>query len=246
MTSGILTGIGVSVGVITPMIFKGSGLFKGAPDLNSPAGMTVLCGVVVMIIGVVFVSLAGFGRDKVLKKTQEKSGSFLVGLMMAIIAGIISCGISFAFVYSQGPITEAMKARGAGEIPANFSVWAAGLLGGGLINVLYPAWLMTKNKSWSVLKSNSKELFLTLIMGLNFCIAVALMGKGMLLLGALGASVGFGVQQAMQMLGGQGVGFIAGEWHGVTGKPRQQMYTAIAILIIAAVIMAYGNSLVNT
>jgi hypothetical protein len=69
------------------------------------------------------------------------------------------------------------------------------------------------------------------------------MGKGMLLLGPLGASVGFGVQQAMQMLGGQTVGFASGEWRGINGTPRHQMYLAIAVLIAAAVVMAYGNTL---
>ena len=105
---------------------------------------------------------------------------------------------------------------------------------------------MTKNKSWHVLKSSPKEVFLAVIMGLNFCIAVALMGKGMLLLGALGASVGFGVQQAMQMLGGQSVGFIAGEWRNVSGTPRNQMIIAIIVLILAAIVMAYGNSLAGS
>jgi hypothetical protein len=69
------------------------------------------------------------------------------------------------------------------------------------------------------------------------------MGKGMLLLGALGASVGFGIQQATQMLGNQGVGFISGEWSGVFGTPRKQMYLAITFLITAAIVLAYGNTL---
>ena len=72
---------------------------------------------------------------------------------------------------------------------------------------------------------------------------MAVMGKGMLMLGALGASVGFGIQQAMQMLGGQAVGFIGGEWKGVYGKPRKQMYITIVLLILAAIIMAFGNSI---
>ena len=80
-------------------------------------------------------------------------------------------------------------------------------------------------------------------MGLSICVAVALMGKGMLLLGALGASVGFGIQQATQMLGKQGVGFIGGEWRGVHGTPRRQMYLAILILITAAIVLAYANIL---
>ena len=45
----------------------------------------------------------------------------------------------------------------------------------------------------------------------------------------LGASVGFGVQQAMQMLGSQTVGFASGEWRAVGGTPRRQMYLAIIL-----------------
>jgi len=165
---------------------------------------------------------------------------------MTIIAGVLSCGMSLSFVYGQGPIVEAMKKQGAGDIPATFAVWAVGLLGGSLLNVLYPAYLMTTKKSWGVLGGSAKELVLAAIIGLNMALGVVLMGKGMLMLGALGASVGFGIQQASQMLGGQGVGFISGEWKGVFGKPRLQMYLAIGVLIIAAMIMAFGNSLAKS
>lgn len=243
LTGAVLTGLGVSMGVTIPMIVKGSGLFQNAPGLGSPAGLTVLAGVAVMLLGVVLVSLAGFGRDRALKKLEEASGSFLAGLMMAVLAGVLSCGISFAFIYSQGPIVAAMKSHGASEIPANFAVWAVGLLGGALINILYPAYLLTKNRSWNVLLKSWREIGLAIIFGVNFGVAVALMGKGMLLLGVLGASVGFGVQQASQMLGSQAVGFISGEWCGVHGSPRNKMYLAIAILIVAAIIMSYGNTL---
>lgn len=244
LTGGILTGLGVSVGVTLPMIIKGSGLFKGAPNLGSPAGKAVLAGVVLMLVGVVVAALAGFGRDRILKKNdQPRSGSFLGGLIMVVVAGILSAGISFAFVYSQGPVVLAMKSRGARDIPANFAVWAIGLLGGALINVTYPAYLMTKNNSWGVLCESWRELALAIFIGINFIVGIALMGKGMLLLGPLGASVGFGVQQAMQMLGSQTAGFATGEWRGIPGKPRHQLYVAIVVLIVAAAVMAYGNTL---
>jgi L-rhamnose-H+ transport protein len=243
LSSGVLTGLGVSVGVTLPMIVKASGLFSSAPNLGSPAGRMVLVGVPVMLGGVVFVSLAGFGKDRALGKVQQTSGSFLGGWIMVVVAGVLSAGISFAFVYSQGPIVAAMKAQGAGDIPANFAVWAVGLVGGALVNIFYPVYLMTAHRSWGVLRECWRDFALAALMGINFSVAVSLMGRGMLLLGVLGASVGFGIQQAMQMLGSQGVGFVSGEWRGVYGTPRHQMYLAIVILICAAILMAYGNTL---
>jgi hypothetical protein len=295
------------------MVCKGSGLFKDAPNLSSPAGLCVLSGVGIMLVGVVLASLAGFGRDRELRKLQQPSGSFFVGLIMTVIAGVLSAGIMLAFVYSQGPIVARvsilepgatlelavtdnkpltgsypvspegeialkglgtihvadMSAKAAADkiaamlhlsqqpekdakvrvettnILAVFPVWAVGLLGGALINILYPIYLMTKNKSWGLLTTNWKEFGLSVIVGIQFCVAVVLVGKGMVLLGVLGASVGAGIQQAMQMVGGQGLGFISGEWRGVHGQPRLQMYLAIAVLIVATIVMACANSLAN-
>ncbi len=243
LTFGILIGIGLSLGVTIPMIVKGSGLFGDAPDITSRVGMVILTGVAVMLLGVILVAVAGFGREKMLKQANDKTGGFLGGLIMCVLAGVLSCGISFAFVYSYGPITEAMKARGAGDTAAGISVWAAGLLGGALVNILYPAFLMTKNKSWAVLTQSWKEVGLSVIIGANIIAAFILMGKGMVMLGSLGASVGWGVYQAMQIIGGQGIGFISGEWRGVHGKPIRQMCIAIGILILAAVIMTYSKTL---
>lgn len=164
-------------------------------------------------------------------------------LKFCACAGVLLCGISFAFVYGQGPIVAAMQKQVAGLIPANFAVWAVGLLGGALVNVTYPMYLMTKKKSWGVLTSSWKEAGLACIIAVNFTIGIAAMGRGMIMLGALGASVGFGIRQCMQMVGNQGVGFISGEWRAVNGKPRHHMYSAVALLIIAAITLAYANTL---
>jgi len=133
-----------------------------------------------------------------------------------------------------------------GSIPATFGVFAVGLIGGALVNVGYAVYLLSRNRSWGVLLGSGKEFLLAILIGVNFSLAVALMGKGMLLLGALGASIGFGIQQAMQMTGTQLLGFVSGEWRGVLGRPRTQMYLAIAVLIVAAAIMAYGNQLAQS
>jgi hypothetical protein len=237
----ILTGFGLTVGVTVPMVFKGSGLFAKSPDLTSMAGLTVLAAVGLMLVGVFFTALAGFGRERAIRQQGETersaSGGFLGGLIMATIAGILSAGPSLAYVYGNGPIVDTMKAHGAGEVSSQFSFWAAGMLGGALVNLAYPAWLMTRNRSWGALLQCLPEVCLATLIGTQLILAFALQGMGMTMLGALGASVGVGIQQSMQIVGSQGVGFASGEWRGIGGRPRAQMFTAIAVLMVAVGVM---------
>lgn len=389
LTGGILGGLGLALGVATPMVFKASGLFEDAADLNSPAGLTIVGGVAIMIAGVVLVSLAGFGRDEALKSTRTTSESFAVGLVMAIVAGVLSTGPNFVFAYSQDPIVsracvvsperditvriagssriarevsgaytldaqgaialgpaggslalgqqdveqaanaiaaalkerrllvepqvrvvptggatrlepgqairvkvaetaagkayrvgpdgtvnlesvgtvpvggksafearaliaDQVKARGLLTDPsvavdthsllAPFPVWTVGMMAGALVNLLFPLHLMRKNRTGAVLVEHPREIPFPVIGGVQFFVAIVLLGIGSLKLGALGASVGWGIYQATQMIGGQAVGFMSGEWHGVSGRPRRQMYAAIAVLLIGAVVIAYGNT----
>jgi hypothetical protein len=242
LSFAVLSGVGIPLGAIIPMVFKGSGVFKAAPDLNSKTGTVILVGTAIMLIGVVLVAVAGFGRDRVLGKQEGAKGGFLGGLIMCVIAGICSVGPSFAFVYSQDPIRSAMLHRGAGEWPAAISVWALGMLFGALVNVIYPGFLMTRNKSWHLVGESPVELALSLIVGLNLFLAFSLWFSGMLLLGPMGGSIGFGIYFALQILGAQGLGLISGEWRGVRGRPVTQMCAAVAILIFAAAVLAYAST----
>ena len=149
LTYGILCAIGACVGVLTPMVFKASGVFAAAPGLNSKAGLVVLLGVAVMVVGVYFASLAGFGREKMLRGRASRSrdatagrrarAAFAVGLVMVLVAGVLSAGWGFRLCLQPGPIIEAMKARGAPDFSAGIAVWAVALGGAALVNTLYPA-----------------------------------------------------------------------------------------------------------
>jgi protein involved in polysaccharide export with SLBB domain len=129
-----------------------------------------------------------------------------------------------------------------GNLLAPFPVWAVGMMAGALVNFLFPLYLMRRNHSGHLLLTSWRELPFPLLGGMQFFAAILLLGIGSLQLGALGASVGWGLFQAMQVLGGQAVGFLSGEWRGVNGKPRTQMYLAIAIIVVAACVMAFGNT----
>lgn len=255
LTGSIMTGLGIIAGTTLPMIMKGTGLFAESPDLTSTSGMVLMMGLGVMLFGVLFSSLAGFGRAKALSGTstgstasstsQGQKGSFTVGLLMTVIAGLTSAGISLSFVYGQAPIVEAMRSQGADTMTADVAVWAVALMGGAAVNIIFPAWIMTKKKNWNVLIKNPGEALLATLIGIQFIVAVTLMGRGMLFLGVFGASVGFAIQQIMQIMGNQAVGFISGEWKNVYGNPRRLMYLALSILAVAVLIVAFSNVLVK-
>ena len=65
---------------------------------------------------------------------------------------------------------------------------------------------------------------------------------GMALIGALGPSIGFGVNQAMQIVGSQSIGFLFGEWRGVPRHHIRTMVLAIVLLLAAVAVIAYGNA----
>ncbi len=242
LSVGLLTGIGLPIGVLLPMVFRGSGTFADTPGLATPSGLLIIIGAAVMTAAVFLIAKAGFGRDSSRSGKSAAEGGFRGGLFMAAVAGVLQVGLSFAFVYSQGPICEAMAARGAGETAAGIGVWAATLPGGALVNLAYPMWLMSRKKNWNVLASAPGELALSVAMGATFFLFVIAMGTGMRWMGALGASIGFGVYQAAQISTSQAVGFLSGEWRGVYGRPRLEMSAAIALLLLAVAVIATGRA----
>lgn len=247
LTGAILSAAGMSVGVLLPLVFKGSGQFQGAADLFSVTGLLIVSGLIVVFAGIFLVTIAGSAREKVLNKAEasradsQASGSFWTGFFLVLLAGFLSAGLSLSFVYGQGPIVDAAGKQGAGPIVATITVWALAVFGGAMVNILYAVVLLTKNRTWFLLLENHPESFYSILGGIQFIVSIVLLGQGMVFLGVLGASVGFGIQQSMQIVGNQLVGFLGGEWKGVTGKPRNVMYAALVVIFLAVVILSFSH-----
>ncbi len=242
LSMAILTGIGASLGVTLPMVLKGSGLFAGAPSIWSQPGAVVLAGVAIMLGGVMLCARSGRLRESAGASTARR-GNYAANMLIITLCGVLSAGISFTFIFSQDEIVRAVSTRGAGPVAANASVWAIALLAGMLVNVVYPAILIAREGSWAKFVQHPGQIFLSALIGIQFFTGVLLMGQGMLALGVLGASVGFGMSQGMQIVGGQILGFLSGEWRGAPPKARQLIFAALALLLAAAGVLALANTL---
>ncbi len=247
LTHGILSGIAIPAGVITPMILKGSGVFANSPGPLSRSGLVILLGVAIMLAAVILVSRAGFGREAAIgggSQRKRKGGAFLAGLAMCVIAGLTSIGMSFSFVYTQEAIGAAFMAHGTTDANAPTAVRVVTLLGGAVVNLIYPIFLLFHNRSWGVFVADGslREILLAIPFGAIIIISAVMTSTGMTLLGALGPSIGFGVNQAMQIVGSQSVGFLFGEWRGVPRRHVCTMIVAIALLLAAIAVIGYGNA----
>ena len=241
LTIGLLIGVGLPIGVLVPMFFRGSGKFADAPSLFSSTGWFVLLGLLVMLAALALIARAGFGKEKARPSAAPGKNGFMIGFAMAVAAGILQVGLSFAFVYSQGPIGEALYANGAGELGTMAGLWALTLPGGALVNLAYPLWRLGRNRSWGQFVKAPAEILLGIAMGIMFMAFVISLGLGMRLMGALGASIGFGIYQALQVAGSQAVGWLDGEWRGVPSRPRRQMAGAMLLLLIAVGCFSAGK-----
>jgi hypothetical protein len=80
-----------------------------------------------------------------------------------------------------------------------------------LFNVVEPAILISREGSWATCVQYPGQILLSAMIGIQFFTGVSPMGHGTLALGVLGASVGFGMSQGMQIVDGQILGFLSGE-----------------------------------
>lgn len=247
LAQGILVGIAIPAGVLIPMIMKGSGTFSNAPDIMSRTGLFIVLTVLIMLVAVVLLSKAGFGRERALAsageaKQTEKTGRglFLTYLVMGILAGLLSVGISFSFVYTEDVIKDVFAAHGMSRNLTPAAVRAVTISGGGILNVLYPLYLLHKNRSWHRFAEQGalKDSLCGLAIALATTVSVVMTTAGQIMLGALGSSVGFGIGQSMQLLGSQCLGFAYGEWKGVPKKYTSMVLAAMALLLVSVGIIS--------
>jgi L-rhamnose-H+ transport protein len=246
LSYALVIGIGASAGSLVPL------LYFSPQTLHTPAGRCILLGIAVMLGGLALVTRAGRQKESQsltggssLDNREDRSGerqhSYIAWVLTAALAGILSAGLNFSFAFS-GDVAAAAHAAGASATTATYAVWALAMLGGMIPNLIYPCLLCFHNRSWNVfLASPSTDLVLSILLGVLFMGSTVLYGLGAVRLGLLGTSVGWGIMQIMQIVVGNVSGFLTGEWRLAGSKPVRSMIAGVAVLVLASMVMAYGN-----
>ena len=229
--------------------------FLGNADkaLTGP-GLLVIAGILICILGVAINGVAGVLREKSLvtpatqdTATSGKKPTMVMGLLICVLAGVLSSGLNIAFHIGNnvGGIAEKCEALGNPTWLAGLSTWTLVFLGGMISSVGWSVILLCKNKTWGQFgnKGTSRNLVFALLMAVGHFACIFFYGVGGWKLGALGTSVGFSIFQSGSLLLGNSLGAMTGEWKGADKRSKAWLAAGLTILILGIVVVSIGNGI---
>lgn len=134
---GMSMGIGIAIGITLIIGTLMTPILQGRFDvlLGTPGGRMTLLGVFVALIGVAIVSYAGLLKERAMG-IQAEEFNLKKGLILAVMCGIFSAGMSFAMDAAK-PMHEAASALGINSLYVALPSYVIIMGGGAIINLSY-------------------------------------------------------------------------------------------------------------
>jgi L-rhamnose-H+ transport protein len=246
LTYTLAIGISAVLGTIFPlMIFGGIGSF-----FTKPGGGIVLSGMILSILGVIICGWAGFKKEKDLNAASVGKAGFnmTVGLMLTIVAGVLSGVFNLSLEYGQ-PVADMAAQNGAGNFQGNAKmiistsgcfivnlIWfvIAGIRNGTLNEFLPQRGLSRKrifqNWIWSALA------------GTLWCLQFFFYGLGHVKMGNF-QFASWVLHMSMLIFFSYIVGVLMKEWKNVKLKTYIILVAGLLILITSFCITSFGSYL---
>ncbi len=236
----IILGVTASVGSLLPLIV----LSPGA--LWTRRGYALLAGLGLVILGILFSSIAGGRRERELsrKSQTETRRAFGTGLLICLFSGVFSAMLNFSFVFGK-ELQQLSLAAGARAAMAANSTWVLALGAGFLANAGYCFYLLRKNRSWRTFgaeQASAGHWLRALLMGVIWFAGIAVYGMGGTALGPLGGVVGWPVFMAMVIIAANLWGALTGEWKGASRGASTYAGMGIATLLGAIYVISLGGA----
>lgn len=246
LTYAIAEGLDAALGSFVPMA-------TDPQTFLTRKGAIITAGVLVLVVGVAVSAIAGSRRDAALKANsvvganaheRKYSGQFVKGLTIAFLSGIFNPMLNYAFFFGDR-IKAVAETAGASTAAATDAIWPVALLGGSIANIAYCSILLTRNRRWPDYRKpgTGSHWFLAALMGVLWLAGQPIYGRAAVMMGSLGASIGWPTCVGGAILISNFWGVATGEWRSSAGRPIRTMYAGVAILLLAIAIIGYGNSL---
>jgi len=232
----IIMGLIAGLGALIPLL-----VFSRQIPLAAEA--LVLLGTALVIFGVVTCSIGGSRRTLSRNKsTPTSSSSFQAGLVIAILAGVLSCLPNVGVAFGGNVISAAAK-LGVSASSSGNTVWALLFTLGFMVNVTYCLYLMLRRKTLGqyFTRATPRDLGLSVLMAAMWIGSFYLYGAGAARLGRLGVVMGWPLFISLSIAVGNIWGLWRGEWKGSPPNARRLLNQGLGILMIAIVVLSISN-----
>ena len=256
--SSVMLGLSMVFGSLMPAVYY---FFNQAPGkqgidyfFTTNAGLCVMFGLLVCIVGIYLCGRAGFLKEKNLSVLSAEASSdynFGVGIVVAIVSGVLSACFNFG-IEAGKPMAdvanELWKAANPNKgefLYQNNVTYIVILWGGFTTNFIWCVYLLFKNKTFSDYSKKtapfSKNLLLCALAGTTWYLQFFFYGMGESRLGN-GASSWI-LHMAFIILIANVWGVILKEWKGVNRSTYAAIIGGIAIIMLSICIVGFAKTL---
>lgn len=246
----VVLGLCTVFGTLIPPIFQGD--FR-AKLLDTASGNIIFLGLFVTLLGIIVVAMAGARKDRALSPAEKAEAiaefDFRKGIAVAVFSGIMSSCFAFGLAAGE-PIKALSAAAGTGPLWTGLPVLCLVMFGGLLTNASWCAWLIVKNRSagqWLGQGSGGAtpllaNFLLCAVAGAAWYFQFFFYTMGESQMGQFGFS-SWTLHMASIIIFGTLWGFAFREWRRAAGGVKAMVWGGVALLILATVIIGYGNML---
>jgi len=233
----LILGITASFGSLLPLALLHS------EQLLARRGLALIAGTLVMLLGLVFLALAGRVRESDLGTTADMGSGFTFGLILCIFSGFFSSMLNFSFVFGDELRLRALQFGASNGMAAN-PIWALTVAGGFVANFIYCVYLLTKNRTWGLFREGNRfaNWPLGASMGLLWFGGTVIYGVGASSLGALGGVVGWPIFMTIDIIAALSWGAVTGEWKGASRQALLYNWMGVGVLVVAIAVISAGNA----
>lgn len=244
---GMSMGIGIAIGITLIVGTLMTPIINGNFDvlINTEGGRMTLLGVLVALIGVGIVTRAGQLKER---KMGIKAEEFNLkkGLVLAVMCGIFSAGMSFAMNAAK-PMHEAAAALGVDPLYVALPSYVVIMGGGAIINLGFCFIRLAKVKDLSLKADFSlakpliiHNVLLSALGGLMWYLQFFFYAWGHARIPAQYDYISWMLHMSFYVLCGGIVGLVLKEWNNAGRRPVTVLSLGCVVIIVAANIVGMG------
>ncbi|MCF7954317.1 MAG: rhamnose:proton symporter [Phycisphaerae bacterium] len=246
LTYAIAVGLSGILGAIVPPLVRGELM----DEMAKPGAVWIITGMAAGTLGIAFCGVAGRFKELGLSEKEGGKGEFslIKGLLLSILAGILSAVYGFA-IEVTAPVIQIAAEHGAGHWQGNIAYLTANT-GAFVTSVIYALFLARKNRSIrefvKIEKTDEKaSLFgnyvLAMLVGTLWYGQFFFYNLGHVRMGKDYEFTSWAIHMTMLVLLSNLTGVFFREWKGCNRRTIIFIVLGLAVLMAAVVMLTYGN-----